>query len=125
MTAVSWETELHSLFTSELRDVMREVRNAMVLDEELSLSPRLLSFIDRVHEKFDRKVNYRYIHTVCFDAFFENDYQNYSENIGIAFFGECVLPLEAVHTTKYVDTVVRFMTIHLQNILNPNTLLLH
>ena len=118
MTAVSWEIKLYSLYTVELRDVMREVRNSIMMDYTLDSPLKLLSFIDRVYEKFDREVNYKYIHTVCFDAFFENDYQNYSENMGIAFFNECVLPFEAVHSTKYVDTVVRFMTNHLQTILD-------
>lgn len=97
--------------------MMREVRNSMVLDEELSLSPRLLTFIDRVCEKFDRRVDYKYLRTVCFDAFFQNEYQTFSENIGIGYISEYVLPFEAVHTTKYVDTVVSFMTSHLRNIL--------
>lgn len=125
MTAVSWETELHSLFTTELRAVMREVRNSMVLEDVLHTPPKLLTFIDRVHEKFDRMADYKYLYTVCFDAFFQNEYQTYSGNIGIGYISEYVLPSEAIHTTEYVDTVVRFMTIHLQNILNPNTLLLH
>ena len=114
---MSWETELHSMFTAELRDVMSEVRNSMVLDHTLDLPPKLLTFIDRVCEKFDRRVDYKYLRTVCFDAFFQNEYQIYSENIGSGCSSEYMLPFEAVHTTKYVDTVVSFMIIHLRSVL--------
>lgn len=126
MTTVSWEAELLSLYTAELRDVMRKVRNSMVIDEMiLFLPPKLSTFIDRVHEKFDRAPDYKYLRTVCFDAFFENEYQNYSQNTGIGYFSEYVLPFEAIHSDKYVGTVVRLMTNHLQNILEPNTVVLH
>ena len=116
--AVSWETELYSLYKSELRNVLREVCNAMVIDDTLHLPLKLSTFIDRVHAKFDRRADYKYISEMCFHAFLENGYQTYSKNIGIGYSSEYVLPAEAVHTTEYADTVVRFMTIHLQNILD-------
>ena len=118
MTAVSWEAELLSLYTAELRNVLREVCNSMVLDDTLDLPLKLSKFIGRVHDKFDRRADYKYISEMCFHAFFKNGYQTYPRNVGIGYRTEYVLPAEAVYTSEYADTVVRFMTNHLQNILD-------